>query len=236
MECKPNEYMNADALDPFAVPPGDLFEGLHLSLELMRDNCMANAEIMADPRVGAGRCYVMNTTPRLRELLEVDGWEPLPDHEGIGLPDGLLFLEDPVALPPSPPLMLAHFVARHYVDDLRLLFGRADGVFFPRAVAQQPDAWVRGGDARRIVGAIVEDQYLWLGGKTPLIGADWLYNRTRHELGRLNPKRVSAGRTELVAPSISTIRRRLAELNERHGWTDGRNPGFVDGGNDMRIP
>lgn len=236
MEYKPDDRMDVTAFDPFAVPPEDLFEGLHLSLELMRDGCMTNTEIMADTRVGAGRCYAVGASPRLRELLQVDGWEPLPDHEGIGLPPGLLFLEDPVPLPPSPPLMLAHFVAKHYVDDLRLLFGRADGTFFPRAVARQPDAWVRGGDARGIVDAIVEDQYLWLGAKTPLIVADWLSNRTRHELGRLNPKRVAAGRPELAAPSISTVRRRLAELNERHGWPGGRNPGFTDGGDDFCIP
>lgn len=236
MEYKPDDRMDTSGFDPFAAPPEDLFEGLHLALELMRDNCMANVEIMADPRVGSGRCYVMHASPRLRDLLEVDGWEPLPEHEGIGLPKDLLFLQDPVDLPPPLPLMLAHFVARHYVDDLRMLFKRGDGVFFPRAVARQPDTWIRGESARSIVDSIIEDQYLWLGTKTPLIVAEWLFNRTRHELGRLNPKRVAAGRVELVAPSISTIRRRLGDLNERHGWTGGRNPGFVDGGKDMRIP
>lgn len=236
MEHRHEDYRVAGAFDPFAMPPEDLFEGLHLALELMRDNCMGNAEIMADPRIGAGRCYVMNASPRLRDLLEVDGWAPLPDHEAIGLPEGLLFIEDPVTLPQSSPLTLAHFVAKHYVDDLRLMFDRADGAFFPRAVSRQPDAWVRGEDGRGIVDAIVEDQYLWLGVRTPLIVADRLDVRTRHEIGRLNPKRVSAGQTELVPPSISTIRRRLKELDLRHGWAGGRNPAFVDDGDDFRIP
>ena len=237
-----HHFPDISRIDGFAYKPAEFFESLRFATEVSRDVFAEVGMVASDRLRGSGRAYVQGASPHLLAFLAEGGWSPLPPHEAVGLPVGLWFIEDPVDLPRDGSLMLAHWTAKSYADDLELFFGRRgdtrvpDGTFFTRSVVRQPEAWVEEPDGQAIVQHIVSAGYLWLGSKVPLVTAGRLRTLVKHELARLNDARAMAGASLIPVPSISTVRRRMIELNDWHGWPGGRVRGWVDSGEGFNLP
>jgi hypothetical protein len=150
-----HDFADVIHVDPFAFDREDLFWSLRAATDAARDGFATTAMVRADPMRGSGRAYVHGASRRLLDVLAKGGWAPLPRHEAVGLPDRLWFIEDPVELPADASLMLAHWTAKSYADDLELLFGRRngdrvpDGRFFTRAVVRHAEGCLMCSPPRR---------------------------------------------------------------------------------------
>lgn len=198
-------------MDPFALAPVDIEATVAFTAEVMRDNALANPEVLGIPGVGVSRVVAVSPTPRLRQRLAVLGWVPRDPAT-----DDIWFVDEPIAFPVEANRTVVDFAARYYAESMNLLFAPDDGMFDGGAFDIEAGPGWSAADIRSHVKFMAERQFVAKAIVVGRVPVSWLVHGLQRDIDRANAARTRAGLPLLSCPAATTVGRWLREFRASH--------------------